>query len=130
MNDRAGSEGTGREDAGEMLAIARTADARLGDPLRLAEDRITASADRARATGDAPRDHDPVIRPHGGHRASEVLDYAGAFVTEEDREGHTPAVHVLDVEIGVADTAGSQAGEALVVAETLQRTGLDRDSLA
>src|SRR5438046_9649058 len=127
MNDGAGSEGTGREDAGEMLAVARTADARLGDPLGLAENRITASADRARATGDAPRDHDPVIRPHGGHRASDVLDCAGAFVTEEDREGHTPAVHVLDVEIGVADTARSPADEDLVVAEILETNPLSSD---
>src|SRR5438445_10659227 len=114
MNDRAGSEGTGREDAGEMLAIAGTTDARLGDPLGLAEDRITASADRARATGNAPRDHDPVIRPHGGHRVSDALDDAGAFVTEEDREGHAPAVRALDVEIGGAAIARSPAAEGLV----------------
>src|SRR5213594_1147987 len=130
MNDGAGSEGTGREDAGEMLAIARTADARLGDSLGLAEDRITASADRARATGDAPRDDDPVIRPHGGHPASDVLDHAGAFVTEEDREGHAPAVRDLDVEIGVADTARSQADEDLVVPEIIEGNRLDSDTLA
>src|SRR5438093_9808651 len=130
MNDRAGSEGTGREDAGEMLAIARTADARLGGLLGLAQDRITASADRARATGDAPRDHDPVIRPHGGHRASDLLDDAGAFVTEEDREGHAPAVRDLDVEIGVADTARSQADEDLVVPEIIEGNRLNRDTLA
>src|SRR5437016_398182 len=130
MNDGAGSEGTGREDAGETLAIARTAEASLGDALGLAEDRITASADRARATGDAPRDDDPVIRPHGGHRASDVLDDAGAFVTEEDREGHAPAVRDLDVEIGVADTARSQADEDLVVPEIIEGDRLDSDTLA
>src|SRR5438309_544752 len=130
MNDGAGSEGTGREDAGETLAIARTADARLGDHLGLAEDRITASANRARATGDAPRDDDPVIRPHGGHRASNVLDDAGAFVTEEDREGHAPAVRDLDVEIGVADTARSHADEDLVVPEIIEGNRLDSDTLA
>src|SRR5437867_939542 len=130
MNDGAGSEGTGREDAGETLAIARTADARLGGPLGLAEDRITASADRARATGDAPRDDDPVIRPHGGNRASDVLDDAGAFVTEEDREGHAPAVRDLDVEIGVEDAARGQADEDLVVPEIIEGNRLDSDTLA
>src|SRR5439155_6598818 len=128
MDDRAGSEGTGREDAREMLAIARTADARLGDHLGLAEDRIAAPADRARATGDAPRNDDPVIRPHGGHRASDVLDDPGAFVTEEDREGHTPAVRDLDVEIGVADTARIQADEDLVVPETIEGDWVDSDA--
>src|SRR5256885_5495258 len=130
MNDRAGSEGTGREDAGEMLAIARAADARLGDPLGLAKDRITASADRARATGDAPRDDDPVIRPHGGHRLADALDDAGALVAEADRESHAPAVHVLDVEIGVANTARGQADEDLVVPEIIERDRLDSDTLA
>src|SRR5207249_11760277 len=96
----------------------------------LAEDRIAASADRARATGDAPRDHDPVIGPHGGHRASDVLDDAGAFVTEEDREGHAPAVRDLDVEVGVADTARSQADEDLVVPEIIEGNRLDRDTIA
>src|SRR5437660_5672516 len=119
MNDGAGSEGTGRQDAGETLAIARTADARLGGPVGLAEDRITAPADRARATGDAPRNDDAVIRPHGGHRSSDVLDDAGAFVTQEDREGHAPAVRDLDVEIGVANAARSQSDEDLVVPEII-----------
>src|SRR5438046_9642464 len=127
MNDGAGSEGTGREDAGEMLAVARTADARLGDPLGLAEDRIAASADRARATGDAPRDHDPVFGPHGGHRASDVLDDAGAFVTEEDREGRAPAVRDLGVGIGCAYPAPRQADEALVAAYTIDGSRHIRD---
>src|SRR5437879_12542962 len=98
MNDRAGGEGTGRKDAGEMLAIARTPDARLGDPLGLAEDRITASADCARATGDAPRDDDPVIRPHRGHRPSDLPDDAGAFVNEEERAAQAPALRDLTVQ--------------------------------
>src|SRR5437660_3954111 len=130
MNDRAGSEGAGREDAGEMLAIARAADARLGDPLGLAEDRITALADRARAAGDAPRDDCPVIRPDGGHRSADALDDAGALVAEEDRESHAPAVHVLDVEIGVANTARGQADENLVVPEIIEGDRLDSDTLA
>jgi len=113
-----------------MLAVARTADARLGDLLGLAEDRITPLADRARAAGDAPRDDDPLIRPHGGHRSSDVLDDAGAFVTEEDRERHAPAVRDLDVEIGVADTARSQADEDLVVSEIIEGDRLDSDTLA
>src|SRR5437867_10074668 len=130
MDDRAGSEGTGRQDARELLAIARTADARLGDPLGLAEDRIAAPADRAHATGDAPRNDDPVIRPHGGHRPPNVLDDPGAFVTEEDREGHAPAVRDLDVEVGVADTTRSQADDDLVVPEIIEGNRLDSDTLA
>src|SRR6266851_3860504 len=130
MNDRAGSKRTGREDAGEMLAVARTADARLSDPLCLAQDRIAAPARRARATWDAPRNDDSVIRPHGGHRSSDLLDDAGPFVTEEDREGHAPAVRDLDVEIGVADTACRQADEDLVVPEIIEGDRLDGDTLA
>src|SRR5207244_8138577 len=85
---------------------------------------------RTLATGDAPRDDDPVIRPHGGHRASDVLDDAGAFVTEEDREGYAPAVRDLDVEIGMADTARGQADEDLVVPEIIEGNRLDSDTLA
>ena len=113
-----------------MLAIARTADARLGDALGLAEDRIAASADRARAAGDAPRDDCPVIWPDGGHRSADALDDAGALVAEEDRESHAPAVHVLDVEIGVANTARGQADEDLVVPEIIEGDRLDSDTLA
>src|SRR5438105_15743488 len=61
---------------------------------------------------------------------SDVLDDAGAFVTEEDREGHAPAVRELDVEIGVADTARSQADEDLVVPEIIEGNRLDSDALA
>src|SRR5207248_11644672 len=73
---------------------------------------------------------DPVIRPHGGHRASDVLYDAGAFVTEEDRESHAPPVRDLDVEIGVAYTARSQADEDLVVTEIIEGDRLDSHTLA
>src|SRR5207253_9664404 len=109
----------------EMLAIARAPDARLGDPLGLAKDWITAPADRARPAGDAPRDDCPVIWPDGGHRSADALDDAGALVAEEDRESHAPAVRDLDVAIGVAATARSQADEDSVAAEITEANRLD-----
>src|SRR5436190_505365 len=63
MNDGAGSEGTGREDAGEMLAVARTADEDLVVPEIIEGNRLNRDTLAGRVQHRAPIAHCERLRP-------------------------------------------------------------------
>src|SRR5487761_397072 len=56
-------------------------------------------------TGRTAREDDTVARLHRGHIGTDFLDDARTLVTEQDRERHTPAAGLDDMDVGVAEAA-------------------------
>ena len=105
MHDRAIGERPAAEDGSEQRPVRRAVRATLRAELGRAPPRVAAAARRARAARRPPRDDHAVAGRHRRHLGADLLDDAGALVTEEDREGHPPAVRLDDVNVRVAETA-------------------------